>query len=198
MPNTGKSKKENKPASPIIFIDRDGVINEDPIGDYVKCWKDFRFIPGVLEALKKLARAGFGIVIISNQAGVGDGEYSEEALGDITDKMKAELKKNGIPVKGIYYCLHGKEAGCDCRKPKVGLFEQASRDFAFQPAKTYFIGDKWSDVQAGKSFGLKTIFVLTGHGSADRHKLQGDSQPEKILPSLAEAVDYVLNRVQHD
>ena len=182
----------------MIFIDRDGVINEDPIGDYVKRWKDFRFIPGVLESLKRLVQAGFGIVIISNQAGIGDGEYSEEALNVITDKMMRELKKNGIPTKGIYYCLHGKEANCDCRKPKTGLFKQAAQEILFRPAETYFIGDKQTDVQAGKKFGLRTIFVLTGHGTADQRKLKAEERPEKILPSLGEAVDYVLNRTNHD
>ena len=198
MPNTGKSKSGNKQADQVVFIDRDGVINEDPIGDYVKRWEDFRFMPGVLTALKQLIEAGFKIIIISNQAGVGDGEYTEDALNDITDKMKMELRKNGILVHKIYYCLHGKNAGCDCRKPKTGLFERAARDIAFHPAETYFIGDKLTDVQAGKNFGLKTIFVLTGHGTVDQHKLQKNAQPEKILPSLKEAVNYILNQANHD
>ena len=198
MPNIGKSKNANKQVSKIVFIDRDGVINEDPIGDYVKRWEDFRFIPGVLESLKRLVQAGFGIVIISNQAGIGDGEYSKEALNDITDKMMRELKKNGIPIKGIYYCLHGKEANCDCRKPKTGLFKQAAQEISFRPTETYFVGDKQTDVQAGKNFGLRTIFVLTGHGTADQRKLKAEERPEKILPSLGEAVDYVLSRTNHD
>ena len=198
MPNIGKSKNANKQVSKIVFIDRDGVINEDPIGDYVKRWEDFRFIPGVLESLKRLVQAGFGIVIISNQAGIGDGEYSEEALNDITDKMMRELKKNRIPIKGIYYCLHGKEANCDCRKPKTGLFKQAAHDISFRPADTYFIGDKQSDIQAGKNFGLRTVFVLTGHGTVDQHKLKPGNQPEIIVSSLREAVAYVLNQVNHE
>ena len=178
----------------IIFIDRDGVINEDPIGDSVKFWEDFRFIPGVVDALKLLSSAGFQIIIISNQAGIGDGEYTEKALDKITKNMLRELEIKDIPIRQVYYCLHGKEAGCNCRKPKTGLFEQAAREISFDPRETYFIGDKLSDVQAGKNFGLKTIFVLTGHGNLDKSKLTGSSIPEKIFPSLKEAVDYLLKK----
>ncbi len=180
----------------VVFIDRDGVINEDPIGDYVKHWEDFRFIPGTIKALKKIYKAGFGIVIISNQAGIGDGLYPESALKIITANMLFELKKNGIEIQGVYYCLHGKDANCDCRKPKTGLFRQAAREIDFNPSGTYFIGDKASDIQAGKNFGLRTLFVLTGHGKNDRPKLKGAEEPEHIFHSLTEAVDYILKQKQ--
>jgi len=182
----------------VIFVDRDGVINEDPIGDYVKQWEDFRFIQGALEALKKLSDANYEIVIISNQAGIGDGEYTEEALNEITDKMISEFRKSGIAIRGIYYCLHGKNANCQCRKPKTGLFEQAYRDVKFNPSETYFIGDKLSDVQAGINFGLRNLFVLTGHGAKDQSQLKSVQKPEKIFPSLNEAVDYVISQKVHD
>lgn len=180
-----------------VFVDRDGVINEDVIGDYIKRWKDFRFIPGTVEALKQLHEAGFDIVIISNQAGIGDGVYPKTALDEITKKMLEHLKANGILIRGVYYCLHGKNADCDCRKPKTGLFKQAAHDIAFDPSKTYFIGDKASDVEAGHRFGMRTLFVLTGHGANERHQLKSDTQPEQILPSLKEAVDYLLQDAKH-
>lgn len=186
MPNV-KTKR-------IVFVDRDGVINEDLIGDYVKRWEDFHFIPGAQEALKNLYDSGFDIVIISNQAGIGDSVYTESALKEITAEMISNLKKNGIEIRGIYYCLHGKEANCDCRKPKTGLFQQASRDIPFKPSETYFIGDKRSDAQAGKKFGFRTIFVLTGHGEKDRPELTKEEWPEQILPSLKEAADYILRQ----
>lgn len=178
----------------IIFVDRDGVINEDLIGDYIKTWNNFRFIPGSIEALKKMSDKGYEIIIISNQAGIGDGVYAESALNDITNKMLHQLKEHQIQIKGIYYCLHGKDAGCECRKPKTGLFLQAARDVQFNPSETYFIGDKATDVEAGKRFGLKTLFVLTGHGSIDQSKLVNGLKPEKILPSIKEAADYILSK----
>jgi len=178
----------------IIFLDRDGVINEDPIGDYVKTWEDFRFIPGALDALQELTGAGFKTVIISSQAGIGDRVYSEQALNDITDKMLAECKKNGVVIRNVYYCLHGKNADCDCRKPKTGLFEQAEREMRFDRNNTFFIGDKFTDVEAGNRFGLRCLFVLTGHGQNDRQKFNQTHKPERIFPSIAEAARYVLGQ----
>jgi len=176
----------------VIFVDRDGVINEDPIGDYVKRRNDFRLIPGALEALRQLTQSGFDIVIISNQAGIGDGVFTESALREVTDHMLAEFESRGVRIKRIYYCLHGKEANCECRKPKTGLFQQAARDLHFNPSKTFFIGDKVTDVQAGKNFGLRTLFVLTGHGAKDRPRLNQNELPDQIFPSLREAAEYVL------
>lgn len=175
----------------IVLIDRDGVINVDPIGDYVKSWEEFRFEKGVLEALEQISRLGYEIIIISNQAGVGDGIYSEEVLWDIHAKMMQEFQKRGIRVIDAYYCLHGKAAGCGCRKPETGLFEQAMKDHPFDRASTYFIGDKASDVEAGKRFGLKTIFVKTGHGQRDEEKLQGALQPDHTADNLLAAVQYL-------
>ena len=193
MPNIGKLKSKSNKAEKIIFIDRDGVINEDPIGDYVKQWRDFHFIDGALEALRRLRHANFAIVVISNQAGIGDGIFTKEALKETTEYMLKELKKGGVEIRGIYYCLHGKEENCECRKPKTGLLEQAAREIKFKPKETFFIGDKVSDVQAGERFGLRTLFVLTGHGEKDRMRLNDAEYPERIFPSLKEAVDYILN-----
>lgn len=172
----------------IVFIDRDGVINVDPIGDYVKTWEDFHFEKGALEALKKISDLGLEIILISNQAGVGDGAYPESALWDIHCKMLEEFKKNGIMIRATHYCLHGKQAGCHCRKPETGLFEEAVKGLPYDPQKTYFIGDKATDVEAGKRFGIKTIFVRTGHGRCDEEKLTGKLKPDYIVNSLADTV----------
>jgi len=178
----------------VIFVDRDGVINEDKIGGYITRWEEFRFIDGTIEALKQLSDAGFEIVIISNQAGIGDGVYSEKSLNEITKKMLDTLKKRGVKIRGIYYCLHGKQEGCDCRKPKTGLFEQAARKIDFDPGQAYFFGDKASDMEAGLKFGLRNVYVLTGHGEADREKLKEIGQPDTIVPTITEAAQYVLKQ----
>jgi D-glycero-D-manno-heptose 1,7-bisphosphate phosphatase len=176
----------------VIFIDRDGVINWDPIGDYITQWDDFKFFDGVLEALRMLSVAGFEIVIISNQAGIGDGRYRKEDLDEITENMLKVIKGYGAKVTGVYYCLHGKNEGCDCRKPQVGLFKQAARDIAFDPRKTYFIGDKVSDIEAGQRFQLRTVLVLTGHGAEQRTKLDDATRPDYVAHDLMEAVQYIL------
>lgn len=171
--------------SKIIFIDRDGVINVDPIGDYIKRWEDFQFEEGALEALEMLSRAGFSTIVISNQAGVGDGIYPESELKRIDQDMRKVFEKKGIRFEASYYCPHGKKADCECRKPKTGLFKKAARHHAFDPASTYFIGDKITDIEAGKAFGLKTILVRTGHGKENELKLMGLAvQPDLICDSL--------------
>lgn len=177
----------------IVFIDRDGVINVDPIGDYVKSWAEFRFEDGVLEALRAITDLGIEIILISNQAGVGDGVYSESALRDIQEKMLQVFEKHGIRIRSSHYCLHGKRAGCKCRKPEIGLFQEAVKGISYEPKQTYFIGDKATDVEAGKRFGIKTIFVRTGHGKNDEAKLKGSLLPDVIVDKLQDAVE-VLKR----
>lgn len=175
----------------IIFIDRDGVINVDPIGDYIKAWKDFRFEKGAIEGLQKIAKLGYEIILISNQAGIGDGIYPVEALWDIQEHMLEELRKNGVMIRSSHFCLHGKQEGCSCRKPQIGLFEAAVRGIEFDPQKTFFIGDKGTDVEAGKRFGIRTIMVMTGHGKFDFPNLRFNQKPDFIAENLNDAVQYL-------
>ena len=184
-------------AEKIIFLDRDGVINWDPIGDYIKHPDDFRFLEGSDKALKKFSNAGFKIVIISNQAGVGDGVFSEEDLKKVNDKFMDESKKIGVNIDHVYYCLHGKRAGCGCRKPETGLFEIAEKEIGnFKKTEAYYVGDKSSDIEAGKRFGLQAVFVLTGHGSNEKEKLKEEYYPDKILDNLNEAADFIISETK--
>ncbi len=176
----------------VVFVDRDGVLNEDLIGDYIKHWEEFRFHQGVVEGLRRLNQAGYRIVIISNQAGVGDGVFTEKALLEIHEKMLAELKRQGVRIQASYYCLHGKEAGCECRKPKTGLFRQADQSLVFNKSQTYFVGDKATDIEAGKNFGLKTLLVRTGFGREHEKLCQGVLRPEGVVDTFEEAVDRIL------
>lgn len=195
MRNIGKSNKLKPAKTPkLVFVDRDGVINRDPIGDYVKTWKDFHFLPRVLKALQLLTKANYSIVIISNQAGIGDGVFPLKSLRLITKNMLIKMRRSGIKVRGVYYCLHGKRAGCKCRKPQIGLFKQAAKKIFVNKQNTYFIGDKASDVLAGKRYGIKNIFVLTGHGKSDRKKLNYALKPNRITKDLYEAVQYLLKQ----
>ncbi len=178
----------------VIFIDRDGVINIDLIGDYIKTWDEFHFELGAEEALKRLNDAGYKIIIISNQAGIGDGIFKEEALWDLHQKMIEALNKQDIVIHDTFYCLHGKQEGCKCRKPEVGLFEKALTSADFDREKTFFIGDKATDIEAGLRFGLKTIFVLTGHGPYDKEKLTDTIKPNLMAENLLEATQLLLTQ----
>jgi len=144
----------------VVFLDRDGVINKKPPkADYVKNWKEFEFLLGAIEGLKLLAENNYDIYLISNQPGISRGMMTEKDLADIQNKMEERLKKNGIKIAGTYYCLHGWDDSCECRKPKPGLLFQAAREHNLDLTKTIFIGDDERDLQAGKAAGCKTILL---------------------------------------
>ena len=184
MTMTGKTRR-------VVFIDRDGVINVD-LWKYVENWEEFRFEVGVLEALKALTDAGFDIFIVSNQAGVGDGIFSEAAMWDVHGKMAEELARHGVVIKGAQYCTHGKNETCDCRKPKTKLLERAVHGIAFDRKGTFFVGDKLSDIEAGKNFGVGTILVRTGYGLKTEKQLTAALQPDHIVNNLKDAVPHIL------
>lgn len=144
----------------IILLDRDGVINRKASkADYIKNWSEFEFLPGVIDAIKILNSKGYKIYVVSNQAGIARGALDEKDLKNIHSNMHQELKKNGARVDGIYYCPHGWDENCICRKPKPGLLLQASKDRLFDLTKAIFIGDDKRDLEAGKAAGCKTILV---------------------------------------
>ncbi len=144
----------------VIFLDRDGVINKkSPKADYVKSWDEFEFLPGAIEALKILTQNGYEIYIISNQAGIARGIMTEDDLKEIHEKMKKELREHGARISDIYYCPHGWDEGCECRKPKPGMFFQAAKEHCLDLTKAVFIGDDERDVEAGEAAGVKTILV---------------------------------------
>ncbi|HNX69419.1 MAG TPA: HAD family hydrolase [Candidatus Omnitrophota bacterium] len=179
------------PFRKIVFIDRDGVINID-LWKYVERWDEFKFEPTAIEALKSLTDHGFDIVIISNQAGVGDGVFSETAMWGVHERMVETLKNHGAFIYSAQYCTHGKNANCDCRKPKPGLLERAVAGLKFDKSKTFFVGDKLSDIEAGKNFGIKTILVRTGYGAKSEAKLTPDLRPDHIVENIGAAVPVIL------
>ncbi|MGD0335680.1 MAG: HAD family hydrolase [Candidatus Omnitrophota bacterium] len=179
-----------------VFLDRDGVINRYP-GDreYVKSWKEFKFLPNVKAALEKLSAWGYAIFIISNQAGVAKGIYSRDALEEMTLNM---LKKLGPQVKisGVYYCIHREEDDCSCRKPKTGSIEKALQELTNKGHKvdlkeSFFIGDTIRDVETGERSGLRTILVFSGKEKPD-NKDNWKIKPDFTARSLYEAVAIIL------
>jgi D-glycero-D-manno-heptose 1,7-bisphosphate phosphatase len=144
----------------VIFLDRDGVINRKPADeDYVKNWSEFHFLSGAIEALGLLTKSGYDIYVITNQRGIARGMMREHDLKAIHDEMKRELEKHGAKLKQIYYCPHGQDDGCECRKPKPGLLFRAASEHNINLTKAIFIGDNDSDLQAGNAAGCKTVLV---------------------------------------
>lgn len=176
----------------VIFLDRDGVINKYP-GDkkYVTSLSGFKFLKGVPEAIRDLSGAGYSLYVISNQAGVSKRLYSRATLKKITDHMISGVRKKGGRINRVLYCLHTAEMNCACRKPKDGLLNKAVKGRRVDRKNSYFIGDSLLDIKAGKTFGCKTILVLSG-----REKLkfasQWDVQPDFIAQSLSDAAGNIL------
>jgi histidinol-phosphate phosphatase family protein len=175
-----------------IFLDRDGVINKYPgHKKYVTSVKQFKFLPGAKKAIQRLTLAGYKIFIISNQAGVGKGVYSQKALDAITSKMISGLAQAKGKIEAVYYCIHRPQANCACRKPNTGSIKKAKKEFALDVKGAYFIGDSIRDVMTAKSAGLKSVLVLSG-----REKLSNwdvwESEPDFIFPDLWEAVKFIL------
>ncbi len=142
----------------VVFLDRDGVINKNaPPHEYITTWKDFKFLPGAIKGIQLLKKNGFRVIVISNQRGISRGIMSESDLKNIHENMQNRLKKYNAEVDAIYYCPHGSDNGCECRKPKPGMLLRAASEYNFDITQAIFIGDSESDEKAGKEAGCKVI-----------------------------------------
>ncbi len=176
-----------------VFLDRDGVISVFTPNDYIKNWKEFKFIPGAVEGLKILCKNNYRLVIISNQAGVNKGLFTKKSLDDLTKKMLDVLKKQGVEVAKIYYCPHTPEENCDCRKPKPGAFYRAQKELGNIDLKdAFFVGDSDIDIQAGKAAGTKTILVLSGKTKSAEETKDWQVKPDYIARDLTSASEIIL------
>jgi len=143
-----------------VILDRDGVLNKD-LG-YVYKIEDFEIIVGAVQALKKIQKAGYKLIVITNQSGVGRGYYSLVEMEKFNSLLISELEKEGIKIEKIYYCPHLPDDNCQCRKPKVLLGNNAIKDFNIDVLQSYGVGDKDSDTQFVKNLGIKTIVLDCG------------------------------------
>jgi len=154
---------------PAAFIDRDGVINEER--NYVHRIDEFVILPGVPEALRRLREAGYLLVVVTNQAGIGRGMYTEADFHELTRHMQAQLAEQGAAVDAVYFCPHHPSAGvgpyrvdCSCRKPHPGMLLDAQRDWPIDMQRSLLVGDKISDIQAGQAAGVgRCALVRSGH-----------------------------------
>ena len=191
----------------VVFLDRDGVINElvyyseHGIIDSPFTVEQFKLFPGVGEAIKRFHEMGYKVILVSNQPGIAKGNMSEETSNKIRQKMKEELAKDGASLDGEYYCFHHPEAkverlkaNCECRKPKPGLLLQAAKDMDIDLSKSWMIGDGLIDVKAGKNAGVRTI--LLGRMKCELCHLMSeeDARPDGIVSDLKEADQFILKQ----
>jgi D-glycero-D-manno-heptose 1,7-bisphosphate phosphatase len=183
------------PLKPAVFLDRDGVVIEDT--HYVHSIDRVRLIPGSAEAIAELNRAGWPVAIVTNQAGIARGLFSIETIEQIHEHLVELLRGYGAHIDGIYFCPHhpsGELAeychDCDCRKPKPGMLVQAAKELNLDPTRSWMIGDRVSDLQAGSAVGCRTVLVRTGYGHlVNPIELDCDSlKLELIAANLSDAV----------
>ncbi|MCK4946782.1 MAG: D-glycero-beta-D-manno-heptose 1,7-bisphosphate 7-phosphatase [Candidatus Aureabacteria bacterium] len=168
-----------------VFFDRDGTLNPDP--GYINEPNKFEFYKGAKEALKNIYDIGYKIFVITNQSGVGRGLVKEDVLEEIHQKLVRELEAEGVEVAGVYYCPHHPGEKCNCRKPSPEMVRIAVREHGIDVARSFFIGDKRSDIETGKRAGCKTILVKTGE-EGDNSKVE-DCYPDYVISNIEEAVE---------
>ena len=159
-----KMNKSLAPEFRHVILDRDGVLNEEAPGGYVRSPAEFIWLPGALEALSKLVQSGITLSVATNQSCVGRGIIDLPDLARIHDKMKKEAAAYGVRFSGVYFCPHTPEAGCSCRKPRPALIEAAIRESGITRTKSLMIGDSARDLQAGQAAGIRSWLVRTGRG----------------------------------
>ena len=174
-----------------IFLDRDGVVNVER--GYVHRIEDFEFISGAAEAICRLNKAGWMVVVVTNQSGIGRGFYTEADYQQLTMHIRSELAQIGAHLDAVYHCPHKPDwnppYGCNCRKPLPGLIFQAKEALGLDLCSAVLVGDKSSDIEAGRAAGISTCFLVeSGHSL-----VYGDQEAaDGVFPSLADCVDFLL------
>jgi len=175
----------------LIVLDRDGVINYDS-DDYIKTVDEWIALPGAMQALGKLTKAGYKIAIATNQSGIARQYFSEDTLDAMHTKMRTLAQEEGAVIDYIAYCPHGPDDNCDCRKPLPGLIHQIAKGLNQDVAGCYMVGDSLRDLQAGQAAGLRPVLVLTGKGQRTLDKGKG-LEGVPVYDDLAAFVDNIID-----
>lgn len=173
-----------------VFLDRDGTLIEE-VG-YLSDPAQVRLLPGVAAALARLHAAGFPLVVISNQAGVGRGLFPLGRVYAAMAELRRRLRAEGVELDAVYFCPHAPEEGCACRKPNTELIERAADDLLLRATGSVMIGDKAIDVRTGKNAGVRSVLVATGYGEAERALLGPAEQPDWFVSNLGEAAERLI------
>jgi len=166
-----------------VLLDRDGTIIVDK--NYLSDHRQAELIPLAAAGLRKMREMGLGLLVISNQSGVGRGYFSLDEVKRVHDRMVELLRAEGVELEGVWFCPHAPEEACACRKPKTGLVEQAAAKLGFEPALCFVIGDKSADIDLGRALKAKTILVRTGNGA--QVEAEGVVSPDYVADDLLEA-----------
>ena len=178
---------------PAVFLDRDGTLIAE-VG-YLGDPDGVALLPGVPDALRRLREAGYALVLVSNQAGVARGYFTEEDVLAVNGRLEEMLADEGLRLDGWEYCTHHPEVTgpCDCRKPAPGMLHRAARELDLDLARSWIVGDHPSDVEAGHRAGGRGILVLSGHTHEHDDELPKGVPGVPVVPDLAAATDVILD-----
>ncbi|MHB8789106.1 MAG: D-glycero-alpha-D-manno-heptose-1,7-bisphosphate 7-phosphatase [Desulfobulbaceae bacterium] len=192
----------NREARAAVFLDRDGTINEQM--GYINHLSRFHLLPGTAEAIRLLNAQQVPAVVVTNQSGLARGYFPQALLDKVHREMTRLLAEQGARLDNIYVCPHHPEAKeekyrkkCNCRKPGTGLLEQAAADLNLDLARSYLVGDRWSDITCAARAGCTPVLVLTGYGRGDYQYIGPgqDLQPAYVAETLLDAVRWILARI---
>ncbi len=177
----------------VIFLDRDGVINRDS-SDYIKNWDEFEFLPGSLEAIRRLSQAGYCLIVVTNQSIINRGWVPLRVLEHTHQQLRSSVEQAGGRIHDIFFCPHRPDEDCDCRKPKPGMILNAGRRYHIDVSDTVMVGDSAKDILCGRNANCgRTILVQTGNGTEAAKELAAKGvQPDITATDLLEAAHIIL------
>ena len=181
---------------PAVFLDRDGTLIEDV--DYLSRLDQLVLFPWTADALRLLARAGFRIVVVTNQSAVARGIVTEEFVRDTHAELNRRLALAGAHVDAFYCCPYHPDAVVEqyradprCRKPRPGMIEDGARDLQIDLSRSWMVGDRWIDVETGNAAGVPAILVRSGHAARLREPMPAGTRADAILDNLMEAAEWI-------
>jgi len=176
-----------------LFVDRDGTVIHER--DYLSDPNDVELLAGVAAALRSVRTSGHPVAMITNQAGVGRGYFSEARLWEVMARMRELLRAQGVELDTVRVCPHAPDAGCDCRKPQGRLLREAADDLRLSLRDSAMVGDRWIDVDAGHGVGAAGVLVRTGYGAGEEQKGPDRAPADAVLDDLAAGARWFLDRV---
>jgi D-glycero-D-manno-heptose 1,7-bisphosphate phosphatase len=174
-----------------VILDRDGVINFDSDA-YIKSVEEWQPIPGSIDAIAALSRAGFEVVVATNQSGLSRGLFGLDELEAMHAKLRALVEERGGHVGGIFYCPHLPEEHCGCRKPATGLLDAVEQEYGCEVSGSILVGDSLKDIELARRKGCTPVLVLTGNGATTRARLD-DTTDVRVFDDLAAAAAALLD-----
>ena len=182
---------------PAVFLDRDGTLSEER--GFIDRLELIEIFPWTSDAIRLLNRAGFAVVVVTNQSAIGRGIIDLPFLRTVHDAFDRHLVRSGAKIDRYYYCPHHPDAplpeyrmACRCRKPGPGMIEQATTDLGLDPSRSFMVGDRLIDVACGHAAGVRSLLVRSGHSAHRGEAPPGLSEPDAILNNLMEAVGWIL------